>query len=72
MINSIAYVLFSALAIVVLTGIIIIIRNSIRITTTYNFFKNKLKTKKNQVSKINPVNIIDVEVKPRLTKELIY
>lgn len=45
MLSSIAYILFSALGIAVLTGIIIIVRNSIRITTTYNFLKNKLKSK---------------------------
>ena len=45
MITSIAYILFSALGIAVLTGIIIIVHNSIKITTTYNFFKNKLKSK---------------------------
>lgn len=45
MLSSIAYIIFSALGIEVVTGIIIIVRNSIKITTTYNFFKNKLKSK---------------------------
>lgn len=45
MLSSIAYITFSALGIAVLTGITIIVRNSIKITTTYNFFKNKLKSK---------------------------
>lgn len=61
MISLIAYVLFSALGIVVLTGIVIIIRNSIRITAAYKFFKNKLKPKSRvQPSNINSVKLTEV------------
>ena len=70
--STIATILFSTLAIVVLTGIIIIIRNSIKISSTYKFFKNKVKNKKLQVSKINSVNKIEVDGKPKLAKEFVF
>ena len=58
MISSIAYILFSALGITLLTGLVIIIRNSIKITGTYKFFKNKLKPKSRiPVTKINSVKL---------------
>lgn len=50
---SITFFVFGAMAIVVLAGLVIIIRNSIRITSTHYFFKKKLKGKRAKLPKVN-------------------
>ena len=50
---SITFFVFSTLAIVVLAGLVVIIRNSIRITSSYNFFRKKLKGKGAKLPKVN-------------------
>jgi len=69
MISSIAYILFGALAIAGLMGIIIIIRNSIKIATTYKFFRKKLKAQNRvKITKINSVKLPAAIQKASLVK----
>lgn len=68
MLYSITYIVFAIFSIAVLTGIIIIIRNEITITTPYRLLGKKIKAKRIQLLKINSAKAIEDENKANLIK----
>lgn len=70
MASSIVYILFGMLAFAVIVGIVIIIRNAIKIAATYKYFKNKLKAKKILAPTINSGKTRQIENNEILTKEI--
>ena len=68
MLYSITYIVFAIFSIAVLTGIIIIIRNEITITTPYRLLRKKIKAKRIQLLKINSAKAIEDKNKANLIK----
>ncbi len=68
MLYSITYIVFAIFSVAVLTGIIIIIRNEIAITTPYRLLRKKIKAKRIQLLKINSAKAIEDENKANLIK----
>ena len=68
MLYSITYIVFAIFSVAVLTGIIIIIRNEITITTPYRLLGKKIKAKRIQLLKINSAKAIEDENKANLIK----